>query len=245
MVEKESAHNVHPPYDHNRYELRRKILQLLIRTVGFTLLAKVDSIQGQENIPKTGPAILMINHIAMIDPIVLLPFANRRITPMAKIEVYNYPVVGILPRIYGVIPVRREEFDRRAIRQALDVLEAGEIILVAPEGTRGPELKQGKEGIAYLASRSGAPIVPTALKGTRGFPALRFSSRWRKPGVDIRFGPPFRYHQGYRKARQDILRQMTDEAMFVLSSMLPPEQRGFYSDLEKATQDTIEFVQAS
>ena len=67
--------------------------------------------------------------------------------------------------------MRREEFDRRAIQGALEVLQAGEIILVAPEAHRGPALQQAKEGIAYLATRSNAPVVPVAIDGTEGFPS--------------------------------------------------------------------------
>jgi 1-acyl-sn-glycerol-3-phosphate acyltransferase len=229
-------------YDHSKYELRRKFLRFLIRSIGLTLLAKVDSFEGQENLPDSGPAILMINHIAFIDPIVMLPFLKRNIVPMAKIEVYDYPVIGIFPHIWGVIPVRREEVDRRAIQQSLEVLRSGEIILVAPEGTRGPELKQGKEGVAYLASRSGAPILPTAIIGTRGFPALRGTRRWRGPGAKFQIGRPFRFRSEYRHAGRDQLRQMTDEAMYVLAAMLPGEQRGYYRNLSAITQETIEFL---
>ena len=89
---------------------------------------------------------MMINHIAFVDPIVVLHLLPRNIVPMAKIEVYNYPIVGIFPRMWGVIPVRREEVDRRAIQGALDVLRAGEIILVAPEATRSPQLNRVKRG---------------------------------------------------------------------------------------------------
>jgi 1-acyl-sn-glycerol-3-phosphate acyltransferase len=229
-------------YDHSRYAQRRKILRFLIRNIGIPLLAKVDSVEGLENVPKTGAAILMINHIAFIDPIVVLPFLKRDIVPLAKIEVYNYPIVGIFPRIWGVVPVRREEVDRRAIQQSLEVLRAGEIILVAPEGTRGDKLKQGKEGIAYLASRGNVAIVPTAIDGTQGFPALRGTSRWSRPGAHFRFGTPFRFRPQFRRAGGEQLRLMTDEAMYVLASLLPPELRGYYSDLSKSTQTSIEFL---
>lgn len=231
-------------YHHARYTWRRKTLKFLLRYIGIPLLAKVDSISGLENIPKSGPAILMINHIAFIDPIVMMPYIEREIVPLAKIEVYSYPLIGIFPRIWGVIPVRREEVDRRAIQMSLDVLRAGEIILVAPEGTRGPELKQAREGVAYLGSRSGAPIVPTAIEGTTGFPALRFTPRWREPGTKIRFGTPFRFRTEYRKAGGSLLNKMTDEAMFILAAMLPEQQRGYYRNLENASQDTIEFLSA-
>ena len=102
----------------------RRILRFLLRHVGFTLLAKLHQVEGQENIPESGPAILMINHIAFIDPIVVLDVTKRDIVPMAKIEVYDYPVIGIVPHLWGVIPVRREEFDRRAVQQSLEVLRA-------------------------------------------------------------------------------------------------------------------------
>lgn len=226
-------------YDHARWESRRRILRFLLRVIGFKLLVKLDSVEGLEHVPSTGPAILMINHIAFVDPIVVLHLVPRNIVPMAKIEVYDYPLVGIFPRLWGVIPVRREEVDRRAIRLALQVLQAGEILLVAPEGTRNCSLQPGKEGVAYLASRTGAPIIPVAIEGTEGFPSLPMSRAWRQPGVQVRFGPPFCYKPEYRLARSTHLRRMTDEAMFVLAQMLPENRRGVYAQIHQATQETI------
>lgn len=229
-------------YEHAHYDRVRRVLRFLLRYIGFTLLAKINIVEGQENIPESGSAILMINHIAFIDPIVVLHVTKRDIVPMAKIEVYDYPVIGILPHLWGVIPVRREEVDRRAIQQSLEVLRAGELVLVAPEGTRGPSLKQGKEGIAYIASRSGAPIIPVAIDGTIGFPALRFTRAWRGPGASVRFGRPFRFRPEYQRAGRDQLRRMTDEAMYILSALLPPNRRGYYSDLNCASQETVELI---
>jgi 1-acyl-sn-glycerol-3-phosphate acyltransferase len=171
---------------------------------------------------------------------VVLHLAPRHIVPMAKVEVYDYPIVGIFPRIWQVIPVRREEVDRRAIQMALKALKDGEIILVAPEGTRGTGLREGKEGVAYLASRSGAVVVPVALMGTVGFPTFRLFKRWKGPGVHVRIGKPFRYRPGFERAAGEQLRKMTDEAMYLLSALLVEPLRGFYSDLSAATQDTLE-----
>ena len=128
------------------------------------------------------------------------------------------------------------------MQSCLEVLRADEMILLAPEGTRGPALRQGLEGVAYLASRSGAPVVPVAVYGTEGFPALRFTRRWRQPGGRVRFGRPFRYHPDLRRAKTQTLRQMTDEAMYVLAAMLPENRRGFYGDLSSATQETFEWL---
>jgi 1-acyl-sn-glycerol-3-phosphate acyltransferase len=173
---------------------------------------------------------------------VVLNVLPRNIVPMAKVEVYDYPIVGIFPRIYGVIPVQREEFDRQAIQGALEVLRAGEIILVAPEAHRGPALRQGKEGVAYLATRGNAPIVPVAIDGTIGYPTLPFRSRWWSPGAMVKFGHPFRLNSLGKRADKEILRQMTDEAMYILSAMLPEHRRGFYADLSCATREFIEWV---
>lgn len=229
-------------YDHSRWELQRRFLRFLLRTIGFSLLVRLEGVYGLDNVPARGPALLMINHIAFVDPIVVLHVLPRNIVPLAKAEVYEYPLIGIFPRLWGVIPVRREEVDRRAVQSVLRVLDAGEIVLVAPEGTRGPALKNAKEGIAYLGSRSGVPIIPVAIEGTEGLPTLRFTKRWYGPGVEVRFGRPFRYRAEFRRARSEDLRRMTDEAMYVLAALLPPHRRGEYADLSKATQETIEIL---
>lgn len=226
-------------YQHQRYEKRRRVLRFLIRNIGFTLLAKLDRVEGLENVPPAGAGIVMINHIAFIDSLVALHVIPRHVVPMAKIEVYNYPVIGIFPRLWGVIPVRREEVDRRAIQAALDVLHAGELILVAPEATRHAALQQGKEGIAYLSQRTSAPIIPVAIQGTPGFPAFRTSPRWRGSGAVVKIGRPFCFRSEIKRPDRLLLRQMTDEAMYILASMLPDSLRGVYADLSQATQDTI------
>src|SRR5574337_194612 len=157
-------------YDHARHEPMRRVLRWMITNIGWRFLARIDTahISGLENLPTTGPAILMINHIAFIDPVIVLGNLPRNIVPMAKVEVYRIPGWGLFTRWWDVIPVHREELDRRALERALAVLAAGEVILIAPEATRHPALTQGKEGIAYLAHKTGAPIIPVAVANTPG-----------------------------------------------------------------------------
>jgi 1-acyl-sn-glycerol-3-phosphate acyltransferase len=231
-----------PRYNHQRYEATRRVLRFLLKYIGFTLLAKLDRVEGLEHVPSSGPGILMINHIAFIDPFIVLHTLPRNLVPMAKIEVYNYPGIGIFPRLWGVIPVRREEFDRRAVQKALDVLHAGELILVAPEATRSPQLQRGKEGVAYLSLRSGAPIIPAALEGTIGFPTFWQSRRWRGPGAVVKFGRPFRFRSDLKRPSRQQMRQMTDEAMYILARLLPEHRRGVYADLSQATEETIDYM---
>lgn len=232
------------PYNHVRLEQTRWFLRGLIDNIAWRFLARIDHsrIVGLENLPATGSAILMINHIAFIDPIVVLGNLPRNIVPMAKAEVSRIPVWGIFPQMWQVIPVRREEMDRKAVERALEVLKAGEIILIAPEAHRHPALKQAKEGIAYIAHKSGAPIIPVALENTNGYPTLLGPWNAQQPGAYFRLGRPFRFKPVTGRMPRERLRQMTDEAMYQLAAMLPERRRGDYSDLSKATTETLELL---
>jgi len=225
-------------YEHGRLEGIRWFLRRLIEGVGFRFLVKLDGVEGVENFPMKGAAIVMINHIAFVDPVLVLACLPRNVVPLAKIEVYRVPIWGIFPRLWGVIAVRRGEVDRVALAKSLKVLEAGEVLLMAPEGTRNPTMQRGKEGIAYLGWRTGAPIVPVAVEGTRGFPTLDLR-RWRQPGARVRIGRPFKFKAYDSRPDRILMRKMTDEAMYVLAGMIPEAMRGVYSDLSLATMDTL------
>jgi 1-acyl-sn-glycerol-3-phosphate acyltransferase len=242
-MEEASVGTTSPPrYDHQALEGRRRILRWVIDNFGWRFLVKIGRVEGLENFPLEGPAIAMYNHIAFVDPVVVLGNLPRNVVPLAKVEAYSYPLIGIIPRLWAVIPVRRGEVDRRALAMARDVLSAGEVILVAPEGTRSPALIEAKEGVALLADRSGAMVVPIAVEGTDQFPTTSLR-KWRSGGALIRIGRPFRYRPAPGgKADRQRLRLMTDEAMYVLASLLPERRRGFYSDPSKATSHTFDFV---
>ncbi len=228
-------------YDHQRFESRRRILRWLIHNIGYRLLARFGKAENVENLPHAGSAIVIFNHIAFIDPIVVLSVLPRNAVPLARHDVFGIPGWGIFPRLWDVIPVRREEIDRDALRKALAVLDAGEVLLVAPEGTRHPSLQRAKAGLAYLALKSGAPIVPVAIEGTEGYPRLIVGRDDLTP-VRINVGQPFRYRELRGERDRNRLRKMTDEAMYVLAGMLPEERRGVYADLSQATSDTIELI---
>jgi 1-acyl-sn-glycerol-3-phosphate acyltransferase len=228
-------------YDHQRLEGRRRVLRWLIHNIGYQLLARFGRADSVDNLPSNGSAIVIFNHIAFIDPIVVLSVLPRNAVPLARHDVFEVPGWGIFPRLWDVIPVRREEVDREALRKALAVLDAGEVLLVAPEGTRHPSLQRAKAGLAYLALKSKAPIVPVAIEGTEGYPRLIVGRSDLAP-VRIRVGQPFRYLEPSGPRDRDRLRKMTDEAMYVLAGMLPAERRGVYSDLDQATAETIEML---
>lgn len=231
-------------YQHAPLEPTRRVLRWLITNIAWRFMARIDTqrIQGLEYFPATGPAILMINHIAFIDPIVVLGNLPRNVVPMAKAEVYWYPVWGIFPWLWQVIPVRRGETDRRAVESALAVLEAGEVILLAPEATRHPALGQAREGMAWLAWKSGAPLIPVAIEGTEGYPTLVGPWNAHKAAAHFTLGRPFRFKAITGRLPRERLRLMTDEAMYQLAALLPEHRRGYYADAARATTETLEFV---
>jgi 1-acyl-sn-glycerol-3-phosphate acyltransferase len=231
-------------YVHARYERNRRILRWMIDNIAWRFMARLDydRIGGLEYLPPAGPAILMINHIAFVDPIVVLGNLPRNVVPLAKAEVYRIPVWGIFPKIWNVIPVHRAELDRRALERALQVLAAGEVILLAPEATRHDALAEAREGVAYLGHKSGAPIIPVAIENTSGYPTLVGPWNRNKPRAYFRLGPPFRYKPVPGRLPRERLRLMTDEALYQLAALLPEHRRGHYANLDLASMDTIERV---
>jgi 1-acyl-sn-glycerol-3-phosphate acyltransferase len=217
--------------------MRRKLLNTLLHMLYFLLLRL--EVAGRENVPPTGPLILMINHVGAIDPFVVTGVFPRPVTSMSKIEVFSIPLIGILVRAYGAIPVHRGRVDKQAMRQAYQVLEEGGALLIAPEGTRSPthSLQQGKEGIALIAARSGAPIIPVAITGTQN--SAHCWKRLRRVPVRIMIGRPFRLDAGGQPLRRPLLRAMTDEAMYQLATTLPASYRGVYENLNQASESHV------
>jgi 1-acyl-sn-glycerol-3-phosphate acyltransferase len=198
--------------------------------------------QGWENIPRTGPVIMMINHVAFLDPVILTGMMPRSLVSMAKVEAYEDWLVGPLLRSFDSIPVNRGAADLSALRRVLDALEAGLAVLIAPEGHRSETGGMGEahEGIAFVAYRARVPIVPVGISGTPEFKHRYW--KMQKTHVTYRFGQPFYLDTGGERATTEMLKVMTNEAMYQLAALLPPEQRGLYEDLDKATVKHIRFA---
>jgi 1-acyl-sn-glycerol-3-phosphate acyltransferase len=215
----------------------RRIFHSLLRLL-FRMLLTVE-IEGLEYVPRRGPALLLISHTNFLDGPMACVLTPRMVMPMGKHELFRVPIFGWLLRRYGGFPVRRGEMDLRALRSAFDVLAQGHVLLVAPEGTRSGDghLQQGKPGTAYIAAHMNVPLVPMAVIGVEHF--RRNLSQLRRTPVRIVLGPAFRLQTSGRLVPREVLRQMTDEIMYQMARLLPPERRGVYSDLSKATEAYI------
>ena len=216
-----------------------RLLNFLLR-IAFKSLLNLE-VMGLENVSPEGPLILMINHTHLIDPAMAGGVMPREIVAMSKIENFRDPVLGIIVRLYGAFPVRRGEVDLQATRCALEVLQNGEVLLMAPEGTRSKDcrLQPGHDGMTFIAVRANAPVLPMAIIRAKNLSSKL--KRLRRTDVKIVIGKPFRFRLSGEKARRDVLHQMTEEAMYQLAALLPPEYRGVYSDLDSATEQFLLF----
>jgi 1-acyl-sn-glycerol-3-phosphate acyltransferase len=195
-----------------------------IRTV-VTALVHVR-VEGRENLPASGPYILVSNHINWKDPPLISILLDLSVRYMAKVQAFGYPLLGYIVRATGAFPVRRGEGDRRALVKALRVLAGGQILGFFPEGHRSESgaLLRGKPGIGFLASRAGdVPVVPIAMIGTKqSILRLMFGGH-----AVLRVGRPFRVKELTDAERRDE-QATTDEVMTRIAALLPPEMRGAY-----------------
>ena len=169
----------------------------------------------------------------------------RPVTGLAKAESWDNPALAFLADLWGAIPVRRGEVDLNALRQALRALEAGQILAVAPEGTRSGDgrLQAGQPGIVLLALRSGAPLLPIVTYGGERF--WQNVKRLRRTGFHIVVGRPFLLDPGSGRVTRPVRQQMVDEIMYQMAALLPPAHRGVYSNLAAATERYLHFPPGS
>ncbi|MET9442141.1 lysophospholipid acyltransferase family protein [Streptomyces sp. NPDC006610] len=218
-----------------KYVLLGPLLRLVFR----------PRIEGLEHVPTTGAAIVAGNHLSFSDHFLMPAILKRRITFLAKAEYFTGPglkgrLTAAFFRSAGQIPVDRsgKEAGQAAVREGLGVLGKGELLGIYPEGTRSHDgrLYKGKVGVAVMALKAGAPVVPCAMIGTfEAQPPGRKLPRIRP--VAIRFGEPldFSRYAGMENEKA-ILRAVTDEIMYAILSLSGQEYVDQYAAVVKAEQ---------
>lgn len=161
---------------------------------------------GVENVPRSGPVVMVGNHISFIDGPLMAIASPRPVHVLTKIEMFEHPAMRAFLRFSGQIPVRRHESDVAAIRTSLRVLRDGGIVGVFPEGTRGAgDIAVVEPGAAYLAIASGASVCPVIFLGTRltGVSLHGFPPRGQR--VTMTFGEPLRVEgHGWPRRRAEV-----------------------------------------
>lgn len=191
--------------------------------------------EGAEYVPDGG-AVLACNHTPGHDYVSLGFASPRQPWYMAKAEAFRFfsPLSAWL-RAIGVFPVHRGMGDGAALRTAVEIVQAGHLLAMFPEGHRSPasELQAGKTGTVHIALLTQAPIVPVVVIG-QDTVMSEIWKPWVRPPVTVRFGPPF-HVQGDPHSRADLERG-TAQLMAVLASMLPLEMRGVWADAAAALE---------
>jgi 1-acyl-sn-glycerol-3-phosphate acyltransferase len=191
-------------------------------------------VEGIENVPTSGPAILCPNHTSVIDSFMMPLVLPRRITFVGKAEYMDSWKTKFIFPAMGMIPIDRGGGNaaERALNAAARVLDRGELFGIYPEGTRSRDgvLHKGHTGPARLALRTGAPIVPVGMRGTREIqpPEAKLPKPFK--ACTIRFGAPVRPERYQNRADDHLaLRQMIDEVMFGIRQLSGQEYRDSYA----------------
>jgi 1-acyl-sn-glycerol-3-phosphate acyltransferase len=206
------------------------------------ILCRIDR-TNLDQMPSQGPLILICNHINFLEVPVIMPrLMPRPVTGFVKLQTFDNPFFSFLFNTWGTIPIRRGEADLEAFQKGIQALQAGKIMAISPEGTRSNNgvLKIGYPGVVLLAVRSGAPILPLVHYGGEMFwPNFK---RLKRTNFKILIGNPFTIQTGGQALSREVRQKITSEVMYQLAALLPPEYRGLYSDLSKATEEYIRFA---
>ena len=197
-----------------------KILTWLITTI---------KIEGLENVPPTGPYILAVNHRGLMDsPVVFISIPAKRIVPFAADKWGKAPIIGLLLKMMGTIFVARGEVDRKALGEAIKALKEGEVLGVAPEGTRSSTgvMQRAKPGIAYMATRANAPVLPMGISGEV---ALRQLFRFKRLHLRLKIGPLIYLPPVSGPDKMARLQDYADNIMIAIARLIDPELRGVYA----------------
>lgn len=171
----------------------------------YKIMFRMD-IEGEENIPTEGNAVLCCNHMSNYDPMTMAAFTKRPVRYIAKKELFANKFLSKLMYSLGAFPVDRETTDMKALKTAIKLLKNGEMLGIFAEGTRVKEgeAKAAKAGVALFALKGGAPIVPVAVSSTYKFRSV----------VHIRYGNPI-YLDEYKgqKVTTEMMEEITENVM--------------------------------
>ena len=196
---------------------------------GVTLRTFADwQVEGRENVPPMGPLIIVANHQSNFDPPLLSTTIPRRTSFLAKSGIFKGAFAKWFLRSYGAFPVDRDKADIAAHRWALGQLDRDQAIVVFPEGTRNQGgMKKARQGVARLALKAQAPLLPVGITGTEGLGTwLRVLNPTGK--ISVKIGTLFSIPSVEGKPSRDVLDSLTEMIMLRIAALLPASYRGIY-----------------
>ena len=216
--------------------MKYKTIRSIVRFI-MNIIADVEVV-GLEKLPQ-GNVILAANHLGRLDTAVLIYALERDDLIMAVAEKYkDHPIFGAIGRSVNAIWLNRFEADFAALREILARMQKGGLMVIAPEGTRSKSeaLQEGKMGVAFLASKSGYPVMPIALTGTEDRGVIENLKRFRRSKIKAVAGELFYIEIPKGKGREEAMRNATDEIMCRIAAKLPESYRGFYKDFPRVEE---------
>jgi 1-acyl-sn-glycerol-3-phosphate acyltransferase len=191
--------------------------------------------EGRDNVPSTGPLVLVANHVHVLDPIFVAFSLPRWITFVAKEELFHSLFLRLWLRWAGSLPLQRDGRVRekqRILESARQALEEGLILGMFPEGGRSHDgkLRKGKPGSAVIASKTDVPVLPVGVIGTDKIHGI--SWLWKRPPVVVKIGKPFNLPPTNNKISRSQMQSLTTQLMGEIAALLPPEYQGAYEKRE-------------
>ena len=189
-------------------------------------------VNGIEKLPE-GNVIVAANHLGRLDTAALLCILDREDIIMPVAEKYkDHPFYGAIGRAANAVWLNRFEADYSAFRQILERMKQGGLLVIAPEGTRSrtEALQEAKMGVAFLASKSGYPVLPVAVTGTEDRVIVENLKHFRRSKITATAAELMYIDIPRGKGREEALRQATDEIMCQIAARLPEKYRGVYAD---------------
>jgi len=213
------------------YAFLRWFMRLLVYTVLAGLFIQV----GRERVPRQGSLLVCANHISTLDPPLIPAFLPRNdSSSMAKAEYFERSALqSWIFTAFHAFPVVRHSADRSAIRRATTILRDGQALVVYPEGTRitSGGLHRPEPGAGFIATLTGAPVLPVAVSGSREVFGKGFKLPRRAP-LRLEFGDPFKIPSRLPDGRRVDHQDASDAIMLSIAELLPEELRGEFADLE-------------
>lgn len=215
--------------------IKRRIFRVIVSAIMHTI-TRIDAEGLDKLVDVQGPVVVASNHLGRMDALLTLGLVRRDDIIVVVAEKYSRSgFIRWMVKQLDLLFLQRFEADFGTLKEVLRRLRQGGILAIAPEGTRSTtaSLLPGKPGVAFLAAKSGATVIPVGVTGSEDGPVKAAYSKLRRPVVRIRVGEPFKLPEVPKENRDEFFKEQTDEIMIRIAALLPKEYRGVYVDHPK------------